>query len=150
MTAEEEVISLRQENQTLRERARVQQETIGMQQSVIEQQQRLMEGLQRQTELLAQQVQALQERVKKDSHNSHLPPSSDRFHRQPKSLRKSSGKPRGGQTGHPGSTLMLSPTPDTVIVHSVEVCQHCQRDLREVESWQVERRQVFDLPPNLV
>jgi transposase len=134
MTAEEEVISLRQENQTLRERARVQQETIGMQQ----------------TELLAQQVQALQERVKKDSHNSHLPPSSDRFHRQPKSLRKSSGKPRGGQAGHPGSTLMLSPTPDTVIVHSVEVCQHCQRDLREVESWQVERRQVFDLPPNLV
>src|SRR6266566_5894521 len=143
MTAEEEVISLRQENQTLRERTRVQQETI-------EQQQRVIEGLQQQTDRLSQQVLALQERVKKDSHNSHLPPSSDRFHRQPKSLRKSSGKQRGGQAGHPGSTLLLSPTPDTVIVHPVEVCQHCQRDLREVESLQVERRQVVDLPPKRV
>jgi transposase len=143
MTPEEEVIYLRQENQTLRERARVQQETIDRQQSVIE-------GLQQQTDLLAQQVQALQERVKKDSHNSHLPPSSDRFHRQPKSLRKSSGKQRGGQAGHPGSTLLLSPTPDTVIVHPVEICQHCQRDLRAVESLQVERRQVVDLPPKRV
>src|SRR5437660_2335988 len=95
----------------------------------------------------AEQVKALQERLAKDSHNSHLPPSSDRFGRQPKSLRKRSGKKPGGQAGHPGSTLKLSPTPDQVIVHPVEVCQHCQQDLREVESLQVERRQVLDLPP---
>jgi transposase len=139
MTPEEEVISLRQENQALRERIRVQQEQIDVQQSVIA-------GLQQQTDLLAEQVQALQERLKKDSHNSHLPPSSDRFHRQPKSLRKRSSKQPGGQSGHAGSTLLLSPTPDTMIVHPVEVCQHCQRDLRAVESLQVERRQVLDLP----
>lgn len=150
MTPEEEVISLRQENQALRERARVQQETIEVQQTVIDQQQRLIEGLQQQADRLSEQVQALQERVKKDSHNSHLPPSSDRFHRQPKSLRKRSGKQPGGQPGHPGSTLLLSPTPDTVIVHPVECCQHCQRDLREVESLAVERRQVLDLPPKRV
>src|SRR5439155_18209034 len=147
MTPEEELIYLREENQALRERASVQQETIDVQQTVIDQQQRLIEGLQQQTELLTGQVQALQERLKKDSHNSHLPPSSDRFHRQPKSLRKSSGKKAGGQRGHPGTTLMLSQTPDTVIVHPVEQCVHCQRDLREVESLQVERRQVLDLPP---
>ena len=52
-----------------------------------------------------QQVQALQERVDKDSHNSHLPPSSDRFVRQPKSLRQKSGKKAGGQRGHEGTTL---------------------------------------------
>ena len=143
MTPEEEVISLRQENQALRERIRVQQEQIDVQQTVIDQQQRLIEGLQKQTDLLAEQVQALQERLKKDSHNSHLPPSSDRFHRQPKSLRKRSSKQPGGQSGHAGSTLLLSPTPDTMIVHPVEVCQ---RDLRAVESLQVERRQVLDLP----
>jgi transposase len=45
---------------------------------------------------------------------------------------------------------MLSPTPDQVIVHPVEFCQHCQRDLREVESLHVERRQVLDLPPKRV
>jgi transposase len=150
MTPEEEVIFLRQENQALRERARVQQETIDVQQTVIDQQQRLIEGLQQQTDRLSEQVQALQERLKKDSHNSHLPPSSDRFQRQPKSLRKRSGKQPGGQSGHPGSTLLLSPTPDQVIVHPVECCQHCQRDLRKVESLAVERRQVLDLPPKRV
>ncbi len=150
MTPEEEVIYLRQENQALRERARVQQETIDVQQTVIDQQQRLIEGLQQQTDRLSEQVQALQERLKKDSHNSHLPPSSDRFQRQPKSLRKRSGKQPGGQSGHPGSTLLLSPTPDQVIVHPVECCQHCQRDLRKVESLAVERRQVLDLPPKRV
>ena len=150
MTPEEEVIYLRQENQALRERARVQQETIDVQQTVIDQQQRLIEGLQQQTDRLSEQVQALQERLKKDSHNSHLPPSSDRFQRQPKSLRKRSGKQPGGQSGHPGSTLLLSPTPDQVIVHPVECCQHCQRDLRKVESLTVERRQVLDLPPKRV
>src|SRR5258708_38674838 len=66
--------------------------------------------------------------------------------RQPKSLRKKSGKKPGGQTDHPGSTLQMSQTPDTVIVHPVEHCQHCQHDLREVAALQVERRQVVDLP----
>jgi transposase len=100
--------------------------------------------------LLSERISVLEAKLAKDSHNSHLPPSSDRFGRQPKSLRKSSGKKPGGQAGHPGSTLMLSETPDRVIVHPVEHCQHCQRDLREVESLQVERRQVLDLPPKRV
>jgi len=95
-------------------------------------------------------VQALQEQLKKDSHNSHRPPSSDRFHRQAKSLRQKSGKKAGGQAGHPGTSLKLSPTPDTVIVHAVEQCEHCRGDLREVKSVHVERRQVLDLPPQRV
>jgi len=37
-----------------------------------------------------------------------------------------------------------------VIAYAVECCQHCQRDLREVESLAVERRQVLDLPPKRV
>lgn len=156
MTPEEELL-LRQENQALQEKAQLQQEKIDLQQALLEQQDTLLkqqavliEGSQKQVDLLKAQVQALQERLKKDSHNSHLPPSSDRFQRQPKSLRKPSGKKSGGQAGHPGSTLMLSPTPDQVIVYSVEICQHCQQDLREVESLQVERRQVVDLPPKRV
>jgi transposase len=151
MTTEEEV---RQENEYLWERVRLQQEKIELQQTLLEQQEALLkqqhaliEGLHTQVGLLEEQVQVVQERLNKDSHNSHLPPSSDRFQRQPKSLRKRSGKKPGGQAGHTGNTLMLSPTPDAVIVHPVEQCQHCQRDLREVESLHVERRQVLDLPP---
>jgi len=122
MTKDEELEQLRQEKSTLRD----------------------------QVARLSERISVLEAQLAKDSHNSHLPPSSDRFHRQPKSLRKSSGKKPGGQAGHPGSTLKLSPTPDQVIVHPVEVCQHCQQDLREVESLQVERRQVLDLPPKRV
>ena len=107
-------------------------------------------ALQEQVSLLSERISALEAQLAKDSHNSHLPPSSDRFHRQPKSLRKKSGKQPGGQAGHAGNTLKLSETPDLVIVHPVAYCQHCQRDLREVESLHVERRQVIDLPPKRV
>jgi transposase len=122
MTKDEELEQLQQENTALRE----------------------------QVALLSERISVLEAQLAKDSHNSHLPPSSDRFHRQPKSLRKKSGKKLGGQVGHAGNTLKLSPTPDQVIVHPVECCQHCQRDLREVESLAVERRQVLDLPPKRV
>ena len=122
MTKDEELEQLRQENRALRD----------------------------QVALLSERINELEARLAKDSHNSHLPPSSDRFHRQPKSLRKKSGKQPGGQTGHAGNTLKLSETPDLVIVHSVDCCQHCQYDLHEVASLVVERRQVIDLPPKRV
>jgi transposase/uncharacterized coiled-coil protein SlyX len=152
MTAEEELILLRQENQALREKADLQQETIGLQQEQISQQEQQIERLQQQVALLSQQVQKLQDRLKKDSHNSHLPPSSDRFSRQPKtkSLRKKSGKKPGGQDGHDGNTLRLCEQPDQVIVHEVSSCGHCQQDLRTQASLWRERRQVIDLPPKRV
>ncbi len=136
MTPEEELLQLRQEKSLLLEQLAQRDEQIAQ--------------MQQQITLLNKQVQALQEQLKKDSHNSHFPPSSDRFHRQPKSLRTRSVKKPGGQAGHAGNTLKLSETPDPVIVHPVEHCQHCQRDLRKVESLAVERRQVLDLPPKRV
>jgi transposase len=122
MTKDEELEQLRQENSALRD----------------------------QVTLLSERISVLEAKLAKDSHNSHLPPASDRFHRQPKSLRKKSGKQPGGQSGHAGNTLKLSETPDLVIVHPVEHCLHCQHDLREVASLHVERRQVIDLPPKRV
>src|SRR5438132_860204 len=153
MTAEEELIHLRQENRLLREQASVQQETISVQRDLITRQQEQITLLERELSLqqeqmaqFAEQVKALQERLAKDSHNSHLPPSSDRFGRQPRSLRKKSGKKPGGQEGHPGRTLMFSPTPDEVIIHAVQRCEHCQRDLTQVSPQALERRQVVDMP----
>ncbi|HEY6410528.1 MAG TPA: IS66 family transposase [Ktedonobacteraceae bacterium] len=146
MKAEDELIQLRRDKQQLQEHLAQRDELIAQMQRQLVQRDELIAQMLLQQAVLSEQVQALQDQLKKDSHNSHLPPSSDRFHRQPKSLRQKSGKKAGGQTGHPGSTLMQSPTPDTVIVHAVERCEHCQRDLRDVESLQVERRQVIDLP----
>jgi len=95
---------------------------------------------------LNQRVQELEARLSKDSHNSHLPPSSDRFSRQPKSLRKKSEKPSGGQKDHPGKHLKMVQTPDQIIVHTPEVCRWCQHDLSQEHSEKVSHRQVFDVP----
>jgi transposase len=146
MRAEEELVQLRREKSQWQDQLAQRDELIAQMGQQLIQRDELIAQMQQQQAVLSEQMQALQDQLKKDSHNSHLPPSSDRFHRQPKSLRQKSGKQAGGQTGHTGSTLIQSQTPDTVIVHPVEHCQHCQRDLREVESLQVERRQVIDLP----
>lgn len=150
MTAEDELIQLRQDKQQLQEHLAQRDELIAQMQRQLVQRDELIAHMQQQQAVLSEQVQALQDQLKKDSHNSHLPPSSNRFHRHPRSLRKSSGKKAGGQAGHPGNTLIQSQTPDAVIVHTVEQCAHCLRDLREVESLQVERRQVIDLPTKRV
>ncbi len=126
MTPEERVHQLEQENSVLRKQ--------------VEQRDELITHLQ-------QRIQALEERLSKDSHNSHLPPSSQRFTRQPKSLRKRSGKKPGGQAGHQGTTLSMSAEPDEVIVYPVSRCQSCQWDLQAVPACAVERRQVVDMPP---
>jgi transposase len=150
---EEELTQLRQENRLLREQTGLQQETITLQKQLIDRLQEQISLLERECSLqqqqltqLSEQVKGLQERLAKDSHNSHLPPSSDRFVRQPRSLRKKSGKKSGGQQGHPGRTLMFSPTPDEVILHPIHRCEHCQWDLAQVAPQSIERRQVVDLP----
>ena len=80
---EEELILLRQENQALREQADLLQEQIGLKDQ-------LLAALQRETMLLTQQVQEIQERLEKDGDGNPMPPSSVRFSRPPKSLRKKS------------------------------------------------------------
>src|SRR5579883_917078 len=98
MSSEEELQAIKQENQELRAKlAEVSEALLQMTQRVAE----------------------LEARLSKDSHNSHLPPSSDRFGRQKKtrSQRKRSGKKPGGQEGHDGHHLALSATPDEIVVH---------------------------------
>ncbi|HEU5377741.1 MAG TPA: transposase, partial [Ktedonobacteraceae bacterium] len=88
----------------------------------------------------------LEGQLAKDSHNSSLPPSSDRFARPAKSLRQKSGKKRGGQPGHRGHYLKQVETPDAVLVHGVGQCESCQQDLHDQPATLPERRQVIDLP----
>lgn len=151
MTLEEELIHLREENKGLREQLAERDELIQQQQGVLSEQNALIEQLREQQGTLAEQMKTLQERLCKDSHNSHLPPSSDRFVRKPKSLRTKSEKKSGGQVGHQGSSLQWSSTPDEVIERQVERCEACQHDLQAVAACGGERRQVVDVPsPRLV
>ena len=71
------------------------------------------------------EVAELKGRLAKDSNKSRKPPSSDGL-RKPKSLRKASGKKRGGQNGHPGSTLRQVAKPDHVVDHAPPgICDQC-------------------------
>lgn len=91
-------------------------------------------------EYLQERVKVLEGQQAKDSHNSSLPPSSDRFVRRAKSLRQKSGKKPGGQPGHRGHHLHQVEKPDEVLVHLVERCQHCREDLRVHPGEIAERR----------
>src|SRR6266571_884987 len=151
MTIEEELVSLREENTVLREQLAQRDELIEQQQALLAEQSALIQHYGEQVSSLSEQMKALQDQLAKDSHNSHLPPSSDRFVRKPKSLRQKSEKPSGGQPGHPGASLQFSSTPDEIIQQQVERCEVCQHDLHAVAACGAERRQVVDLPsPRLV
>jgi transposase len=97
---------------------------------------------------LLSRIQKLEDQVAKNSRNSGKPPSSDGLKKgQQKSLRKKTGRQSGGQKGHPGRTLKMSDTPDEVVLHGVEECQHCGQDLQAIAAVGVEKRQIFDIPP---
>src|SRR5712692_11613057 len=102
---EEELFHLQEENRVLRERLLERDAMIEQLQGLLKEQNSLMEHQWEQTSQLSTQVKTLQDRLSKDSHNSHLPPSSDRLTRKPNSLCKKSEKKSGGQPGHPGIEL---------------------------------------------
>jgi transposase len=95
---------------------------------------------------LRKQVAELEARLNMNSRNSSKPPSSDEFSK-PKSRRKKSGRPSGGQKGHPGNTLRMVDAPDHIVVHRVDSCSSCGGPLERIETEDYEKRQVFDLPP---
>lgn len=167
MRDEQDWIKLEQENRELRELVGQRDEVIAQLQQTVtqlllkvqqaeQQEAKVLQLQQTVTQLTAdmQRVQTdskeMQDRLSKDSHNSHLPPSSDRFGKKTKSLRRPSGKKPGGQAGHEGNTLYQVANPDEIIVHAVLVCHSCQQDLKNVPVQDVERRQEVDIPPKRV
>ena len=86
--------------------------------------------------------------VKKDSHNSHNPPSSDKSKpKRNKSLREKTGRKSGGQIGHKGHTLEMKSDPDEVHDLKSDFCEICGKDLAGLTQQLVSKRQEIILPP---
>jgi transposase len=117
------IASLETENTTLRQRVK---------------------GLEDKVMVLLQQIE--RSTLKKDSHNSHTPPSRDQ-RKTKKSLRSKSTRKSGGQPGHQGHTLKMSATPDRVHDLKSDYCSSCGHDLSEAWYEFVSRRQVIEIPP---
>src|SRR5712692_10433701 len=146
MTKDEELDQLRAEKTALYEALRRKDEELEQSHQA---NQDLREGLKQAIIAIGaghERVNTLERQQAKDSHNSSLPPSSDRFVRAPKSLRTKSGKKPGGQPGHRGHHLQQVEIPDQILIHPVARCEHCQHDLRAQPAALPERRQVMDLP----
>jgi transposase len=118
----------------------------------------LISKLKEQVAFQSQQIKLLEEKVllllsqlqrqsvKKDSHNSSLPPSSDIIS-PPKNLRILSTRKSGGQPGHKGSTLEMSSTPDKIIDLKSAFCSKCGQALQGAIFTLKATRQVVEIPP---
>ncbi len=92
-------------------------------------------------------LEALETLVRKDSHNSSKPPSSDGLAKKTRSLREASGKKPGGQIGHKGTTLKQLAQPTQIVCHPLPPqCDRCHHLLPLNEACVAERRQVVDVP----
>lgn len=104
-----------------------------------------------QVAVLTDKVAELEKKLSKDSSNSSLPPSSDRFNRpRPESpnraARRALGRKPGKQPGDEGRHLAQVENPDEVVVHAPGCCEGCGADLADVEVSSTESRQVTDIP----
>ncbi|MGB3295800.1 MAG: DUF6444 domain-containing protein, partial [Phormidesmis sp.] len=106
----------------------------------------LVQGLLGRITTVESELKELKNQLKKDSRNSSKPPSGDGFKKRTKSLRKQSGRPSGGQKGHPGSTLEWCEQVDEVVVHAVNECHHCGHSLAAEAVVDCDFRQVHELP----
>lgn len=109
-------------------------------------------ALRQQVTLLQEKVALLlgllqKQKVKKDSHNSHLPPASDMAPKKNQSLRPPSTRKSGGQPGHPGQTLQPKSPPDNVSDLKSNFCGQCGASLADAVFTLQAARQVADIPP---
>lgn len=103
---------------------------------------------------LEAQVQHLQERLGLNSRNSSKPPSTDPPG-TPRKKKPPTGRPQGGQKGHPGARRELLPEDKVtrVLDHHPEGCGHCGKHLASLVDPPGKppvRHQVVDIPPIVV
>jgi len=125
-----EILQLRQENSELKAENYALKKQVSELLDKVSKLERIIENLQ----------------IKKDSHNSSIPPSKEIVKRN-QSLRKKSNKKRGGQFGHKGHSLEMTDNPDQIILLEPNFCNQCGNDLKTISANFESRRQIIEIPP---
>jgi transposase len=112
----------------------------GVKDFVVQQKQRIEE--------LEKQLESLTEKVKINSQNSSIPPSSEIVKPEKKKLGKKKKKSRGGQKGHIGKSRELYPESEcrSIENHVPATCKCCGEELSGTDS-NPYRHQVVEIPP---
>jgi transposase len=113
-------------------------------------QQTLIAELEVRNRSLMARISDLEERVGRNPRNSSMPPSAEGFTKPAvpnRAERRAAQRRPGKQPGTEGKHLAQVEDPDEVRVHSPSTCTDCGGDLSDAELVDVERRQVFELPP---
>jgi len=132
--------------QTLQQTVATQSKLIANQDQLIATQNRMIETMKAQLATLEKEITILKN--KKNSNNSHIPPSKDENRpKKNQSLREKTNRLAGGQKGHEGATLECSAEVDEVVKHSPEFCNCCGNDLSATEEILISSRQLVDIPP---
>lgn len=114
--------------------------------TTIAEQTKVINDLQQVNQAQAEKIKELEARLNKNSKNSSKPPSSDGLNKpKPKSLRKSSGKSKGGQKNHQGNGLKLTKAPDEIIICRPSECDKCPNLEQCNQSATSEKRNVIDI-----
>jgi transposase len=101
--------------------------------------------------LLMTLITILAQRLGRHSQNSHLPASKNPIgFKKNRSLRAASKRPKGGQHGHVGTTLVKVPEPDEIVEHRIESCLSCAKKFTYQDEIEFESRQVFEIYLNTV
>jgi transposase len=99
---------------------------------------------------LTSRIEELEAQSKKNSQNSHKPPSTDAFNKSIKNNREKGKNKQGAQQGHKGTTLQMTANPDIVITHEVMGLCSCGEDLQKAEIINTINQQVIDFPVKLI
>jgi transposase len=117
---------------------------------VNEQQSARMEELEELNRSLVARIADLEERLGRNPRNSSMPPSAEGFSKPPapnRAERRAAKRRPGKQPGTEGKHLAQVQDPDDVQIHAPPVCDGCGASLDGADIVDVERRQVFELPP---
>lgn len=103
--------------------------------------------LREEIKFLRERVAELERRLNLNSDNSSKPPSSDGLKKKShnNSLREKGKNKSGGQPKHRGKTLTQTKEPDKKVIHKLDSCPDCGKNLKRVVASRIVKRQVFDL-----